>query len=55
MCLRKFQLAVGFDVLERYKALEAVCRSLGGYFAKDADWYKARAAAIEAKYDKGKH
>ena len=47
--LRKLQLAVGFDVLERYKALVAVCTSFGGRFKDDAAWYQKRILAIEKK------
>jgi archaemetzincin len=36
VCLRKLQWSIGFDVLERYEALERVTRADG--FADEADW-----------------
>jgi len=36
VCLRKLQWSVGFDVRERYRALERVARAEG--FADEADW-----------------
>jgi archaemetzincin len=36
VCLRKLQWSIGFDVLERYQALERVARANG--FADEADW-----------------
>jgi archaemetzincin len=40
VCLRKLQWGIGFDVLERYKALERVTRPDG--FADEADWLSHR-------------
>jgi archaemetzincin len=40
VCLRKLQWSIGFDVLERYIALEKVCRTDG--FADEADWFSRR-------------
>jgi archaemetzincin len=39
-CLRKLQWSIGFDVLERYHALEKVCRGDG--FTDEADWFHRR-------------
>ena len=36
VCLRKLQWSIGFDVLQRYKALERINRADG--FADEADW-----------------
>ncbi len=40
VCLRKLQRSIGFDVLERYRALEGVTRADG--FADEADWFSRR-------------
>ena len=40
VCLRKLQWSIGFDVIERYRALERVCRADG--FADEADWFSRR-------------
>jgi len=40
VCLRKLQWSVGFDVLQRYHALERVSRADG--FADEADWFSRR-------------
>jgi archaemetzincin len=40
VCLRKLQWSIGFDVLERYKALEHVARSDG--FIDEANWLSQR-------------
>jgi archaemetzincin len=46
VCLRKLQWSVGFDVLARYSALEALDRAAG--FSDEADWLKARIQTIRA-------
>jgi archaemetzincin len=40
VCLRKLQWSIGFDVLERYNALEHATRADG--FADEADWFSRR-------------
>jgi archaemetzincin len=40
VCLRKLQWSIGFDVLERYGAMERVARANG--FAEEADWLSRR-------------
>src|SRR2546430_8733165 len=40
VCLRKLQWSIGFDVLQRYQALEQVSRADG--FADEADWLSRR-------------
>jgi archaemetzincin len=40
VCLRKLQWSIGFDVLERYRAMERVARADG--FADEADWLRHR-------------
>ena len=40
VCLRKLQWSIGFDVLERYNALERVNRAAG--FIDEADWLSRR-------------
>ena len=40
VCLRKLQWSIGFDVLERYRALERVIRADG--FIDEADWLTDR-------------
>jgi archaemetzincin len=40
VCLRKLQWSIGFDVLERYRALERVIRADG--FVDEADWLTDR-------------
>lgn len=40
VCLRKLQWSIGFDLLERYRALERTDRTLG--FTDEADWLQAR-------------
>ncbi len=44
------QLAIGFDILERFQALSAACAALGAQFLEDKKWYDTRIAAIEAAY-----
>jgi archaemetzincin len=46
VCLRKLQWSVGFDVLERYRALERIDRASG--FIDEADWLNGRIKAIAA-------
>jgi archaemetzincin len=40
VCLRKLQSSIGFDVLQRYSALEGICRVNG--FTDEADWLTRR-------------
>ena len=40
VCLRKLQWSIGFDVIERYRALERVTLTDG--FADEADWFSRR-------------
>jgi archaemetzincin len=40
VCLRKLQWSIGFDVLERYRALERLTRVDG--FTDEADWFNRR-------------
>lgn len=47
VCLRKLQWSTGFDVLERYKALERVSRENG--FADEADWFSRRIETLRAE------
>jgi archaemetzincin len=47
VCLRKLQWSIGFEVLERYRALENVCRADG--FADEADWFGRRSEALRGK------
>jgi archaemetzincin len=44
VCLRKLQWSVGFDVVQRYTALERVARSAG--FLDEAGWLAPRIKAI---------
>ncbi|HYY14678.1 MAG TPA: archaemetzincin [Chthoniobacterales bacterium] len=44
VCLPKLQWSIGFDVLERYRALERVDRALG--FDDEADWFSRRTEAL---------
>ncbi len=46
VCLRKFQHAAGFDVLERYRRLSALYDRAG--LAAESSWAKARAAHVAA-------
>jgi len=46
VCLRKLQHAVGFDVLSRYRALEALYRREG--LLDEAGWAAARVAHLVA-------
>jgi archaemetzincin len=45
VCLRKLQSSIGFDVLERYRALEKVCRANG--FADGADWFSSSSLSFQ--------
>jgi archaemetzincin len=47
VCLRKLQWSIGFDVLERYRALERVTRTDG--FNDEADWFAGRIRILGAK------
>jgi archaemetzincin len=47
VCLRKLQWNIGFDVLERYRALERVTRAHG--FDDEADWLNHRIKILQAK------
>jgi archaemetzincin len=40
VCLRKLQWSIGFDVLQRYRALERLTRADG--FTDEADWFNRR-------------
>jgi archaemetzincin len=40
VCLRKLQWSIGFDVVERYRALEKVCRADG--FLDEEEWFSRR-------------
>jgi len=44
ICLRKLQWSIGFDVLERYRAVERVTRADG--FADEADWFSRRVKVL---------
>jgi archaemetzincin len=44
VCLHKLQWNIGFDVLERYRALERVTRADG--FADEADWLSQRITTL---------
>jgi len=44
VCLRKLQWSIGFDVLERYMALERVNRATG--FMDEADWLNRRIKTV---------
>jgi archaemetzincin len=44
VCLRKLQWSIGFDALERYRALEHVNRAAG--FIDEADWLNRRIKTI---------
>jgi archaemetzincin len=46
VCLRKLQWSIGFDVLERYRALERIDRALG--FTDEADWLSKRSKRSNA-------
>jgi archaemetzincin len=46
VCLRKLQWSIGFNVLERYRALENVCRADG--FADEADWFSRRIKTLSS-------
>jgi archaemetzincin len=46
-CLRKLQWSIGFDVLERYHALEKVCRGDG--FTDEADWFSRRIELLQSE------
>jgi archaemetzincin len=45
VCLRKLQHAVGFDPLERARALAASCRAMG--LEDEARWWDDRARFLE--------
>jgi archaemetzincin len=47
VCLRKLQWSVGFDVLERYRALERVTRDDG--FIDEVDWLNHRIKVLRAE------
>lgn len=49
ICMRKLYLAIGFNMLDRYKAILSICGIFGGYFIGDADWYKLRIADMGKK------
>jgi archaemetzincin len=47
VCLRKLQWSIGFDVLERYRALERVTRA--GDFSDEANWFSHRIRILRAE------
>lgn len=47
VCLRKLQWSIGFDVSERYRALERVSRAAG--FPDEADWFSRRIAKLRGE------
>jgi archaemetzincin len=47
VCLRKLQWSIGFDVLERYSAMERVARADG--FANEVDWLSRRMAKLSGE------
>jgi len=47
VCLRKLQWNIGFDVLERYTALERANRAAG--FIDEADWFNSRIKNMRAE------
>jgi len=47
VCLRKLQWSIGFDVVERYRALEKVCRTDG--FADEAGWFSQRIKTLRSQ------
>jgi archaemetzincin len=47
ICLRKLQWSIGFDVLERYRALERLTRADG--FTDEADWFNRRIKFLRAE------
>jgi archaemetzincin len=47
VCLRKLQWSIGLDVLERYRALEKVCRADG--FAEEAAWFGRRVETLRSE------
>jgi archaemetzincin len=47
VCLRKLHWSIGFDVLERYRALERIARADG--FNDEADWFADRIRILRAK------
>ena len=47
VCLRKLQWSIGFDVAERYRALERVSRTAG--FPDEADWFNRRIAKLRGE------
>jgi archaemetzincin len=47
VCLRKLQSTSDFDVVERYRALESVCRANG--FTDEADWFSCRIETLRSE------
>ena len=47
VCLRKLQWNIGFDVLERYTALERANRAVG--FIDEADWLNVRIKTVRGE------
>jgi archaemetzincin len=47
VCLHKLQWSIGFDVLQRYKALEQVNRAVG--FPNEADWLSRRIKTVQGE------
>jgi archaemetzincin len=49
VCLRKLQWSIGFDVLERYRALERFTRA--GGFDDEASWFSRRIEVLRSEAD----
>jgi archaemetzincin len=47
VCLRKLQWSIGFDVLERYSAMERGARNNG--FGDEANWLRDRITTLDGK------
>lgn len=47
VCLRKLQWSVGFDVLERYRALERFSHAAS--FSDEAEWFSRRIAKLRVE------
>jgi len=50
VCLRKLQSAVGFNIVERYKALWKTCESLSDHFERAEKWYEQAYNVVMQKY-----
>ncbi|HEV8618498.1 MAG TPA: archaemetzincin [Candidatus Udaeobacter sp.] len=47
VCLRKLRWSIGFDVLERYSALEQISRTAG--FIDETDWFSRRIKTVRGQ------